>query len=53
MDSDWFYYNEVGILLEKSENLLEFSVKQLVIQSNLKSSISLGQALFGVWKTNC
>ena len=39
------------MLLEKYENLLELSVKQLVIQSSLASSISLGQAMFGVWKT--
>ena len=32
------------MLLEKSENLLELYVKQLVIQSRLASSISLGQA---------
>ena len=35
------------MLLEKSENLLELSVKQFAIQSTLGSSISLGQALFG------
>ena len=34
--------------LEKSENLLEFSVKQLVIQSRLASSIFRGQAMFGM-----
>ena len=39
--------------LEKSENLLEFSVKQLVIQSRLASSIFRGQAMFGMWKTKC
>ena len=39
------------MLLEKYENLLELFVKQLVIQSSLASSISLGQAMFGVWKT--
>ena len=32
------------MLLEKSENLLELSVKQLVIQLRLASSIFLGQA---------
>ena len=53
LDSDWFYYNQAGILLEKSENLLELSVKQLVIQSRLASSISLGQAMCDVWKTKC
>ena len=41
------------MLLEKSENLLELSVKQLVIQSRLASSISQGQAIFGVRKTKC
>ena len=34
--------------LEKSENLLEFSIKQLVIQSKLASSIFRGQAMFGM-----
>ena len=53
LDSDWFYYNQAGMLLEKSENLLELSVKQLIIQSRLTSSIFLGQAMFGVWKTKC
>ena len=33
--SDWFYYNEAGMLLEKCKNLLELYVKQLVIQSGL------------------
>ena len=41
------------MLLEKSENLLKLSVKQLVIQSKLPSSISVGQAMFGVRKTKC
>ena len=41
------------MLLEKSENLLGLSVKQLVIQSSLESLISLGQAVFGEWKTKC
>ena len=41
------------MLLEKSENLLELSVKQLVIQLSLVSSISLGQVMFGVRKTKC
>ena len=36
------------MLLEKSENLLELSVKHLVIR--LVSWISLGQAMIGVWK---
>ena len=31
------------MLLEKCENLLELSVKQLVIQLNLATSIPLGQ----------
>ena len=43
-----FYYNQTSILLEKSENLLELSVKHLVIR--LVSWISLGQAMIGVWK---
>ena len=42
LDLDWFYYNQAGMLLEKFENLLELLVKQLVIQSRLASSISLG-----------
>ena len=53
LDSDWFYNNQVGMLLEKFENLLELSVRQLVIQSRLISSISLGQTMFHVWKTKC
>ena len=36
------------MLLKKSENLLELSVKQLVIQSRLAISILLGQAMFGM-----
>ena len=40
-------------LLEMSENLLELSVKQLVIQWRLASSIFWGQAMFGMWKTKC
>ena len=36
------------MLLEKFENLLEFSVKQLVIQSRLASSIFRGQSMVGV-----
>ena len=51
--SDWFYYNQPGMLLEKYEDLLELSVNQLVIQSSLASSISLGPTIFGVWKTKC
>ena len=38
------------MLLQKYENLLELSDKQLVIQSSLASSISLGQTMFGVKK---
>ena len=53
MDSDWFYYNQADMLLEMSENLLELSVKQLVIQWRLASSIFWGQAMFGMWKTKC
>ena len=47
LDSNLFCYNQAGTL----ENLLELSSKQLVIQSNLESSISLGQTMYGVWKT--
>ena len=36
------------MLLQKYENLLELSVKQLEIQSSLASSISLGQTICGV-----
>ena len=36
------------MLLEKYENLLESSAMQLVKQSGLASSISLGQAMCGV-----
>ena len=46
-----FYFSHAEMLLEKYENLLELSVKQLVIQSSLASSISLGQTMCGVWKT--
>ena len=35
-------------MLEKSENLLELSVKQLEIQSSSTSSICLAQDLFGL-----
>ena len=51
LDSDLFYYNQAEILLEKYENFLELSIKQLVIQSSLASSISLSQTMCGVWKT--
>ena len=53
LESDWFYYNQGRMLLEKSENSLELSVKQFGIQSRLASLISLGLAMFGVWKTKC
>ena len=36
------------MLSEMSENVLELPAKQLVIQSSLVNSISLGQAMFGV-----
>ena len=36
------------MLSEKYENLLELSVKQLVILSRLASSIFQGQAMFGM-----
>ena len=39
------------MLLEKSENLIELSVKELVIQSRLASSIFWGHTMFGMWKT--
>ena len=39
--------------LEKSEDLLELSAKQLVMELRLVSSISLGQAMFHVWKNKC
>ena len=52
-DSNSFYYNQTGMLFEKSEKLLELSVKQLVIQSSLASSISLSQNMVGVWKIKC
>ena len=51
LDLDLLYYNQAGVLLEKYANLLELSIKQLVIQSRLASSISLGQTMCGVWKT--
>ena len=34
-DSDSFYYNQAGMLLEKAEDLLELYVKHLVVQSSL------------------
>ena len=51
LDWDLFYCNQGSTLLEKSENQLELSVKQLVIQSSLASSISLDQTIFAVLKT--
>ena len=38
-------------MLEKYENLPELSFEQLVTQSSLASSISLGQTMYGVLKT--
>ena len=40
------------MLLEKYKNFLELTVKQLVIQFSLASSISLDQTMFGVWNPN-
>ena len=51
LNSDSFYYNQAGMLLEKYESLLILSVKQLVIQSSLARSISQGQTMYGVWET--
>ena len=45
MESDWFCYKQAGMLLEKYENLIELTVKQLIIQSSLTSLIFLGQTL--------
>ena len=53
LDSDWFYYKQAGLLLEKSENVLELPVKQLVIQLGLISSVSKGQTIFSVCKSKC
>ena len=50
LDSNWFYYNQTRKLLEKSENLLELPVKQLLMQSRLASLTFLGQDMFGVVK---
>ena len=62
LDLNWFYYNQTRKLLEKSENLLELpvkqlliqsrlaSLKQLLIQSRLASLTFLGQAMFGAVK---
>ena len=41
------------MLLERSENLLELFVKELVILSRLASWISLVQAMFDGRKTKC
>ena len=35
-------------MLDKSENILELSITQLVTQSSLVSSIFRGQTMFGV-----
>ena len=51
LNSDSFYYNQAGMLLEKYERLLILSVKQLVIQSSLARSISQGQTMYGEWET--
>ena len=48
-----FVRTKQGCWLEKFENLLELSIKQLVIEPSLASSISLGRTMFGVWKTKC
>ena len=53
LESNWFYYNQAGISVIKVWNLLELSVEHLVIQSRLTTSMSLSQAMFGVWKTKC
>ena len=53
LDLNWFYYNQAGMLLEKYENLIQWLVKQLVIQSSLAGWISPGQAMWGVWNTKC
>ena len=52
LNSDLFYHNQAEMLSEKYENLLELSVKQLVIQSSLASSTSLGQTMCGVKNKN-
>ena len=48
-----FIISNKGLLLEKSENVLELPVKQLVIQLGLISSISKGQTIFSVCKSKC
>ena len=50
LDSDLFYYNQEGMLLEKSEYLLELSVSNTIKISKFNS---LGQSVFVVWKTKC
>ena len=45
LDSDRFYYNQPGMVLENYENLFQWSVKPLVTQLSLASSISLGQTM--------
>ena len=47
MNSELFDYNQAKMLLEKYENLLEISFKQLIIR-NLASSISLGKTKCGM-----
>ena len=42
------WINQAQMPIEKYEDFLELSVKQLVIQS---SPISLGQIMCGVWRT--
>ena len=45
LDSDRFYYNQPGMVLENYENLCQWSVKPLVTQLSLASLVSLGQTL--------
>ena len=47
LELDSFYHSEAGIPLKKSQNLLELSAQQLVIQSSLASSISLSHVMLG------
>ena len=51
LNSDLFSYKQANMLLEKYENLLELSDKQLVKQSSLASLISLSQSMRSLWKT--
>ena len=46
----YFFIIKQEMLWQKYENLLELSVKWLVIQSSLASLISLGQTTCSVWK---